>query len=55
MSIDKEVASMAVFNQRDDPMLTSSDYPATSSIGTGGGPLLNDENDGGAAGNTSVQ
>ena len=54
MSIDKEVASMAVFKQRDDPMLTSSDYPATSSIGTGG-PLLNDENDVGASGNTSVQ
>lgn len=41
---------MSVFNQRDDPMLTSTDYPASSSIAG-----ANDENDGGAAGNTSVQ
>ena len=51
MSNDKEVASMSVFNQRDDPMLTSSDYPNSAHIGTGG---INDENDGGASGNTSV-
>ena len=40
-SVDKEVASMAVFNQRDDPL--SADF------------AINDENDGGASANTSVQ
>ena len=34
---------MAVFNTKDDPMLTSADYST-----------MNDENDGGASSNTSV-
>ena len=42
-SIDKEVASMAIFNTRDDTLAT--DYPINGSI--------NDDNDG-VNGNTSV-
>ncbi len=44
-SIDKEVASLAVFNQRDDQM-SSTDF--------GSSPVHNDENDN-CANNTSVQ
>ena len=40
-AIDKEIAALAVFNKREDPL--SADYGAG-----------NDENDGGLSGNTSV-